>query len=85
MAFHDGIITFSGNNRMINMIRSHVVTNLFVMTKKKSLYVGVGEVALAGHQRIIKAIESRNADLAEQTMRHEIRAGAEYLKKHFEG
>jgi len=77
--FHDKIVEIAGNSHLTDIIKNHVLTNLFMVTGLDEVYLKRGLDVISRHEKLIKAIESGDGDRAEKVMRQQIRDGADWI------
>lgn len=81
IAFHKFFIENSGNNHLINMLDA-----LRSRTYRYSIITitipGAKETFIKGHQHIIRACESRDAETAQKHMQHHMEQVKQYLLSH---
>ncbi len=81
--FHEAVYRVCPNRPAVDMIK--VIKNQLKRYNIKTILVqGRGEESLEEHRRILSALEERNPDKAEESMRRHIANLREVLKSHFE-
>lgn len=76
---HERIAELSENSRLVSLLKGSVLTNLFRISEREEVFLVHGEEMILQHERIIDSIEGRSEEQAEQRMREQIRAGAEWI------
>jgi GntR family transcriptional repressor for pyruvate dehydrogenase complex len=78
--FHNAIARAAGNSVVLAVLDTLI--NLLAETRQRTLQVtGRPEVSLAGHRRVLRAIERRSPEAAEDAMRRHIGAIAGLIAK----
>ena len=77
--FHEKIVAMSANTHLIEMVHTHVLTNLFAVTDRGAVYLEKANLALENHRELIRAIEAGHCEEAEKVMRRQIQQGASWI------
>jgi len=80
--FHERIVRASGNNRIIHALCEDLYHLLRVYRRHSGTVLERKEDAYAEHWQILRAIKSRDAELAESLMRSHIERAARHLFTH---
>ena len=80
--FHQSIVRASGNQRIIDMLCGDLYHLLRIYRRMSGALPKRKELALAEHWQIIRAIKSRDAELAESLMRSHIARAARHVLDH---
>ncbi|QKH36256.1 GntR family transcriptional regulator [Achromobacter pestifer] len=80
--FHERIVRASGNNRIINALCGDLYHLLRVYRRHSGTVLERKDDAYAEHWQILRAIRSRDAELAESLMRSHIERAAKHLFEH---
>jgi DNA-binding GntR family transcriptional regulator len=79
--FHKKIVEASGNDRLMNIMSTHLLTNLFMVTDRGEVYLKLSEKALADHLDLIDAFEKKQCARAEKLMTKQLRRGRNWILK----
>jgi DNA-binding GntR family transcriptional regulator len=77
--FHDSIITRSGNRQIMRVLQHDLFYILQIYRRRSAVIPGRRERAYQQHWQILRAMQNRDAMLAESLMREHIREGSELL------
>lgn len=83
--FHFGIVTASGNARLIRALSSDIYDVMRVYRYRSALTPGRALTALQEHRAILAALMRRDPDASEEAMRAHIRASWENTRLTFKG
>lgn len=80
--FHERIVRASGNQRIINALCGDLYHLLRIYRRHSGTVLERKHDAYAEHWQIVRAIKSRDAELAESLMRSHIERAAQHLSEH---
>lgn len=79
--FHDKIVEIAGNKKLMNIMRTHLLTNLFMVTDRGEVYLKKSAKVLKNHQVLIEAFASKQCNKAERLMAVQLRMGKNWILK----
>lgn len=83
--FHYCIVRASGNDRLVQMLDEELYSLLRLYRQRLSTRPGRPAQALEEHRRVLAALEARDPDAAEATMRAHIQSSRASLERHIAG
>ena len=79
--FHEKIVETSGYERLIEIMRTHLLTNLFMVTDRGEVYLQKSAKALLNHKELVAAFEQGQCKRAERLMMKQLKQGRDWILK----
>lgn len=74
------MVEFAGNSILADML-DLIVDKTLVISRRVIILPGRAEIGLRMHRRLLDALARRDADAAEEEMRHILSSARDYLEK----